>query len=113
MPIKTPNFLVYDGHLRQSECSFNGPPVYPTGGEPITAHNFGLNTFSPGTHIVGLTAGVPTHNAYLVSGINTGANGTLGGITDGKIFITTLNGTQVTNGTDLSAVLFYGVVNGH
>lgn len=102
----------FDGHVRISQVVFTGPTSYTANGEVATARDFGLDTVLPGNVLIGTNAsGVVTHLAYITIGIENGANNTLEGIRDCKVWINTIAG--VAGSGDLSAVTFKGLVFGH
>ncbi len=99
--------------VNTSQGSFKGPASYPTGGDPVTAKDFGLYTIAGATTFVGCTAGVPTHLGYLHTSGDKGAGANVNGIDTMKIVIIIIStGAQVANAVDLSAVVFTGVVFG-
>jgi len=112
MPVSPLGIKTFDGHVRMAQVVFNGPASYTANGEVATARDFGLDTILPGAVLIGTNAsGVVTHLAYITIGVDNGANRTLEGIRDCKVWINTIAG--VAGSGDLSAVTFKGIVFGH
>jgi hypothetical protein len=114
MPISPLGVKPFDGHVRISQVVFTGPASYTSNGEVATARDFGLDTILPGATLTGVNAsGVVTHLAYITVGVDKGANSTLEGIRDCKVWINTIAGVAAAGSADLSGVTFKGVVFGH
>lgn len=98
--------------VRHSPGTFKGPASYTTGGVPVYLKDTGLANFMGATPAVGCnSSGTALYLAFFHSTLERGAFGEARGIVKGKILITALaSGEEVANATDLSAIVFTGMI---